>query len=186
MDHSKSLLLEIRKMCETSLKNAFFGLLLRLLHYYRLTTALLLPGCSSLPTIAMLSLGRHHLTEVLTIRYSPSDLNPQDARVVVVLRLQETTNSSAIRALHRCWILLLLLVSVFYVCVPILAEISSDINNNASSRTVSCVLLRLQEKVLSCEPSRDVRYESRILLQDRRPYLENLPGFEVPVRRSLC
>jgi hypothetical protein len=89
----------------------------------------------------------NHVNEVLTIRYSPSDLNPKDARVVVVLRLEETT-SSAVRAIHRCWILLLLLVSV-----PILAETSSAINNNindnASSTTVSCVLLRLQEKVLS-------------------------------------
>jgi hypothetical protein len=61
------------------------------------------------------------------------------------------------------------------VAVPTLAAISST--TIPRSRTVSCVL-PLQEKVLSSEPSRDLRYLLGVLLQDRRPYLENIPGFE--------
>jgi hypothetical protein len=124
----------------------------------------------------------NHLNEVLTIRYSSSDLNPKNARVVVVLRLQETTNSSAVRALHRCWILLPLLVSVFYVCAPILAETSSDINNNinnnASFYVCAPILAEtssdINNNINNNASSRPVCVSSSAF--KRRSCLENLPG----------
>jgi hypothetical protein len=134
----------------------------------------------------------NHLNEVLTIRYSSSDLNLKRCPGCCCCCSAPSRDNEFIRRSSS----------------PPLLDTSSPSRLRLlrlSSNSCRDIVWYKQQCKQQCKlensvlcpppPSREgpvlrtfpgYEDESRILLQDRRPYLENLSGFEVPVRRSLC